>query len=88
MQHFFKDENSLTKAMMLSSSEDGRIYNLCLKNVPLKRENVEAFFKDWPQYNAFPYKNLLLSKSKSEQCDALLSLQEYTVFVDNRAFLF
>ncbi len=88
MQNFFKDNFSMKKAMKSSDSEDGRTYNLGMDNVPLNKCDVDSFFSEWPQYESFPYKDLLLSESHGEQCDALLSLQEYTVFVDKRVFLF
>tara|TARA_B100000749_G_C18446094_1_gene474306 strand:+ start:1999 stop:2265 length:267 start_codon:yes stop_codon:yes gene_type:complete len=88
MQNFFKDDFSMKKAMKSSDSEDGRSYNLGMNNVPLEKSDVDSFFTDWPQYHSFPYKDLLLSGSYAEQCDALISLHEYTVFIDNRVFLF
>ena len=88
MSQFFKTEEDYKSELIKSVTVDARSYNLGNDSIPLDKKNIIQFFDDFPQYRDFPLMKEILSSSESEQSDAVLSLSEYAIFVDNKAIIF
>lgn len=85
---FFSNEIEYKHALKRSETVDGSSYQLAQTDMPLSKDNVDAFFKDWPQYQGFPYMDELKENKDGLQSDAINALADYTLFIDGIVFIF
>ena len=86
--NFFNSEIEYKQALKRSETVDGSSYKMVQTDMPLLTGNIDSFFNDWPQYQAFPFMNELKDETKGLQSDAINALVDYTLFVDGIVFIF
>ena len=67
---------------------DATSYQISQANLPLLPEQVDVFFRDWPQYSQFPYIDELKANNDCLHSSAINTLVAFTVSVDGIFFLF